>query len=73
MLYGLCLELTDGGRGYLCQKDEWSATPDYPQVFREEAEAQTKAFNLIAKDADYFGRVSVVRLIPGVSRWFVEG
>lgn len=70
-LYGLCLNLTGGGRGYLCKEVEWKATPDDPLIFESEEVAQQKAFNMIVKDADYFGRISVVRLIPGVSQWFI--
>ncbi len=77
MLYGLCLELTGGGRGYLCKgrsgkESEWDATPSDPLIFEREDIAQRRAFDMIAKDADYFGRISVVRLIPGVSQWFVR-
>lgn len=71
MLFGLCLNLTGGGRGYLCKETEWKSIPDDPLIFESEEVAQHKAFNMIATDADYFGRISVVRLIPGVNQWFV--
>lgn len=70
-LYGISLELSGGGRGYLSTKREWTATPEDPLVFGKEEDAEKEALSMMVRDTDYFLRIGVIKLFPGVNQWFV--
>jgi hypothetical protein len=70
-LYGLKLNLTRSGASYFTVNRQWTATPGHPMTFKTEEEAEAEALRVVAMDSDLFGRISVIRLIPGVNQWFV--
>lgn len=70
-LYGLRLELSQGGAAYMNVHGTWEASLSYPLVFKKREDAEADAFDRVAKDSALFGRVTVIRLLAGVNQWFL--